>query len=94
MEAAQDQYNELLNLTGCFDSPPDSGSEADPATTNEFTLLPRNISAELHCLQQLDLSKLLKHADHAGSYSDSLDSSRYAPVIDGTELQAAPLYLL
>ena len=45
---------------------------------------PRNITAELRCLQKLDLKALLRHADHAGSYSDSLDTSRYAPVIDGT----------
>jgi hypothetical protein len=97
MAAAQDQYEQLLNITGCFDAPPDSVSESATASSNESqdpTPAMRNITAERRCLQSLDLSVLLKHADHAGSYSDSLDSSRYAPVIDGTELQATPLYPL
>ena len=102
MAAAQDQYEQLLNLTGCFASPPDSVSERGVAATSLSTVssesqqptsLSRNITAELRCLQALDLSVLLRHADHAGLYSDSLDSSRYAPVIDGTELLASPLYL-
>ena len=93
MGAAQDQYEELLNRTSCFDSPPD----VELKLTNKVqksTMLSRNITAELRCLQSLELSKLLKHADHAGSFSDSLDSSRYAPVIDGTELKASPLSML
>ena len=94
MAAAQDQYDQLLNISGCFNSPPDSVSESPTGASHESrdrAPAIRNITAELRCLQSLDLSVLLKHADHAGSYSDSLDSSRYAPVIDGTELHATPL---
>ena len=120
LEAAQEQYSDLLNLTGCFGAgttPPDAATatavtvsaeaaagdnegaqprtevttaataaarELDSSSSSSLAPPPRNITAELRCLQKLDLKALLRHADHAGSYSDSLDTSRYAPVIDGT----------
>ena len=118
LEAAQEQYSDLLNLTGCFGAgttPPDAATatavtaaaaagdnegaqprtevttaataaarELDSSSSSSLAPPPRNITAELRCLQKLDLKALLRHADHAGYYSDSLDTSRYAPVIDGT----------
>lgn len=85
--AAQDQYTALLNLTGCAGgAPPDGNGVTSQAM--------RNISGELSCLQKLDLTVILRHADKAGAFSDSLDSSRYAPVIDGTELPDVPLTML
>jgi carboxylesterase type B len=118
LEAAQEQYSDLLNLTGCFGAgttPPDAATATavtaaaaagdnegaqprtevttaataaagglDSSPSSSLAPPPRNITAELRCLQKLDLKALLRHADHAGSYSDSLDTSRYAPVIDGT----------
>ena len=87
MIAAQAQFDALVNVSGCGSGPPPDAGRSSAGT--------RNTTGVVSCLQNMELSKLLTKAGSKKiPYGDSLDSSIWAPVVDGVELTDTPSQLL